>query len=466
MDGYMQIAQTNFPEGTPFWTLLYYFHGNPPLLSILHHVNDEVSGSIRLLFFEFLLPVLHAGSMLFFSTALRGFKLRIPSFLTALLFLNPLIFLYFRYPFYSCLLFFLNAVVLSLLSGLKEKPLRIFGIAAIFSIESLLRTCYSPYLLFLLVLFLMHEWNWKRVGLLGLFFLPTLVWQHKNYLIVGKFTSSTWTGMNLARGHLPWNVHNQTVDFIPTFSMPNRYFELLSDDPRVAEKKIETNWYLSQNNLNHAVIPVVSDLYMESMRKEFSLTWSLNTLLNGVLILFKSPANYQHIRQHIQDETGFQFQGWNPDFWEPFGLQDRDYNYLFLVSKSWDPDSTRFHAWKRVSLYTIVYPFLLFFFGFRFRKLHKQWRAVFMMTVFFTLLYSSADVLEANRMRMEYEVFFYFLLAVFLNRKSVPSLKKKVIPPSLCCSGFEITNSEARNGILASELQIRKSRYSLDSGKG
>lgn len=425
MDGYMQIAQTNFPEGTPFWTLLYYFHGNPPLLSILHHINDELSGLGRPMFFEFLLPVLHAGSMLFFTAALRGFNLRIPSFLTVLLFLNPLIFLYFRYPFYSCLLFFLNSVVLFLLSGLKEKPIRIFGIAAIFSIESLLRTSYSPYLLFLLVLFLLPHWNWKRVGLLALVFLPVIGWQFKNYLIVGRFTSSTWTGMNLARGHLPWNVHNQTVDFIPTFSMPDRYFELLSDDPRVAEKKKETNWYLSQNNLNHAVMPVVSDLYMESIRKEFSLSWSLNTMLNGVLILFKSPANYQHLRQHVKDETGITIQRWNPDFWEPLGLQDRDYNYLFLVSNNWDPDSTRFKAWKRISLYTIVYPFLLFFFGFRFRKLPKEWRAVFLMTAFFTLLYSSADVLEANRMRMEYEVFFYFLLVVFLNRKSVPSLKQK-----------------------------------------
>jgi hypothetical protein len=272
-------------------------------------------------------------------------------------------------------------------------------------------------------MFLLPKWNWKRVGLLALVFLPVIGWQFKNYAIVGRFTSSTWTGMNLARGHLPWNVHNQTIVFIPTFSMPDRYFELLSGDPLVAEKKMETNWDLSQNNLNHAVIPVISDLYMESIRKEFSLSWSLNTVLNGVLILFKSPDNYQHIRQHIQDEAGIQFQGWNPDFWEPLGLHDRDYNYLFLVSKSWDPESTRFQVWKRISLYTIVYLFLLFFFGFRFRKLPKEWRAVFLMTLFFTLLYSSADVLEANRMRMEYEVFFYFLLAVFLNRKSVPSLK-------------------------------------------
>ncbi len=423
IDGYMQIAQTNFPEGTPFSKLLYYFHGNPPLLSVLHYINDQLSGSSRPLFFEFLLPVLHASSFLFFTAALRGFKLRIPSFLTVLLFLNPLLFLYFRYPFYSCLLFFLNALVLFLLSGLKDKPSQIFGIAAIFSIESLLRTSYSPYLLFLLVLFLLPKWNWKRVRLLALVFLPVIVWQFKNYVIVGRFTSSTWTGMNLARGHLPWNVHNQTVDFIPTFSMPDRYFELLSGDPRVAEKKKEINWYLSQNNLNHAVIPVISDLYMESIRKEFSLSWSLNTMLNGVLILFKSPANYQHIRQHIQDEAGIQFQGWNPDFWEPLGLHDRDYNYLFLVSKDWDPDSTRFQAWKRISLYTIVYLFLLFFFGFRFRKLPREWRAVYLMTVFFTILYSSADVLEANRMRMEYEVFFYFLLVVFFNRKSSLSLK-------------------------------------------
>jgi hypothetical protein len=419
MDGYMQISQTNFPKTTPFWEMLFFFHGNPPLLSVTHHFAQILFPSDPVIFFDLFLPILHAGAFLLFRSALVRFGILRFRWIPIILFVNPLIFIYFRYPFYSCLLFFLNTLVLFLLSGLKQKPTTIYWIASVFSIQCLLRASYSPLILIPFILYLAGPIHWRKTAWIVLLFIPPLTVQTKNYFLVGKFTSSTWTGMNLARGHLPWNVHNALVEFIPTFSMPDKYFELLKNEPRVAACTKETNYYLSQNNLNHSVIPVISDLYSESIKKEFSFTWSLNTVLNGFLILFKSPANYAHLRQHIKEETGFEFKGWNPDFWEPLGLQDRDYNYLFFQNSAWDPEGYRWMAVRRISLYTVIYPFLLFYFGRRYWKSGKEIKAIYFLTVFFTIVYMSVDVLEANRMRMEFEVFFYFFALLFVNEKFV-----------------------------------------------
>jgi len=414
MDYYMQIVQTNFDKGTPFWEMLYHFHGNPPLLSIIHHIAQSLLGFKAYAFFDILLPGLHAGSFLIFRAALGRFSIRVPLIVQCLIFLNPLIFIYFRYPFYSSFLFFLNSFLLYCFAVYRKNQSVIFLIAAIFSVESLLRTSYSPILLSLLSVWLLQGFSLRKLCWICLLFILPFAWQFKNYLLVGKFTSSTWVGMNLARGHLPWNVHPNTIDFVPTFSMPDRYFEILHDEPRVRSCMGEKNYYLSQNNLNHRVMPVLSDLYLESMKESFSFSWSANTVLNGFLILFKSPANYEHLLRHISMEYKCKIEGWKPDIWEPFGLKDRDYMYLFFVDSAWDPAGTRWEAWKRLSVYTFLYTFLLVYFGWNFRKLEKSEKVIYGMTLFFTLVYITADVMEANRMRMEYEVFFYFLTVKFL----------------------------------------------------
>jgi len=424
MSGYMQIAQTNFPENTPFWEMLYYFHGNPPLLSILHHFAELAFGKEYFWFFDILLPILHLGSCLFFKAALENFKIKIHGFWLALLFLNPLIFIYFRYPFYACILFFLNSIFLFILSKREEKPKVIYWLAGLLSIEALLRSSYSSFLLLAFLLWLLPNFNWKSTTWMLLIMMPPFLWQLKNHHLVGKFTSSTWIGMNLARCHLPWHVHNDLVDFVAPFSLPNQYFEILKDEPRIKASLKEKNYYLSQNNLNHSAIPVISDLYLESIKRNFSLSWSANSVINGFIILFKSPGNYEHLRNHLSKEGYGIFQKWNLDFWEPIGFQDKRHPwYLFFKSMAWDPDFERLKAFKNITIYTILYPFLLIWFGFKFRKLDKNLKAIYILTLFFTLLYASVDIFEANRMRMEYEVFFYFLLLRFISEKRTAKIQ-------------------------------------------
>jgi hypothetical protein len=424
LDGYSQLVQEMFPKGLPFWEMLYHFHGNPPLLSILHHWAEVLFSKKSYLFFDLLLPVLHAASFLFFRVALNNSRLKFHILWIGFLFCNPLIFIYFRYPFYCTFLFFLNSALVFFLTRLRDKPGSVIGIVSIFSAECLLRASYFPFLFLILSIWLLPRYSIKNIAIAFIIMLPPILWQFKNQILVGKFTSSTWIGMNLARCHMPWQIHNDLVAFLPPFSKPNEYFELLSDDPKIGLARQEQNYFLSQNNLNHIAIPRISDLYLESMRKEFSFTWSLNTFLNGFLVVFKSPANYEHMQNHLSMAGYWSSSPINPDFFEPIGYNDHQFWYQFFESSDWDPEFERRKAFARITFYTLFYPFLLIWFGFKIRTLSKEEKVIYFLTCLFTLLYALTDIFEANRMRMEYEVFFYFL--AFRLFSTVRKLKPKM----------------------------------------
>lgn len=407
---YSQIVQNQFPKGTPFWEMLLNFHGNPPLLSVFHHWAMEIFPSRPALFFEILLPVFHATSFLSFEKALKGFSLKINPLWPIILFINPLIFIYFRYPFYTSFLFFLSSVLLFLISQLKKKPESIIGIALLLSTGALLRSSWVPLLLFPFVVWLSPSKSWKTRILILICFLPPLVWQIKNYRLINQFTSSSWLGINLARGHLPWKVHSHPVDFIQPFSLPNDYLEIVKAEPGIKETEANQNFYLSQNNLNHKSIPVISSLYLESIFDQFSLTWSLNTFMNGFLIYFQSPANEEHILDHLKDAGYESIPYFHSDWLDPRLFKDPNLWYLFLVSDRWDPDSSWIQAFRRITVYTLLYPILLGIFLIRFHILTREIKAIFILTLFFTGIYTTLDVSECNRMRMEIECLFYFLI--------------------------------------------------------
>jgi len=413
---YPQIVQNQFPAGTPFWEMLFYFHGNPPLLSLIHKIAESLFGSKSYLFFDLVLPWLHVCSFFFFKSAISNFGLKVRSIWSLILFLNPLIFIYFKYPFYSTFLFFTNAWLLYLFSKLKFEPKLIFGIASLFSIACLLRASYLPMVIFPFLVWLSSEKNIRTIFILFLILLPPLSWQFKNYVIVGKFSSSSWIGMNVARCHKPWYVHNQLVDFIPPFSSPASYFKLLGKEPQIKKVKAEKNYYLSQNNLNNSVIPIVSDLYYQSMLKDFSPIWSFNSFLNGLIYFGKSPANFNHLLDVKEGKWMNKLPPFCKDFFDWTGKRHEPFVALFVVNGAWDLASSRAELLSQITIYTLFYPFLLFFFSFYFFKMSKTEKAIFILTAFFFFVYCTVDVFEANRMRFEIEVFFYFLAILFFKK--------------------------------------------------
>ncbi len=421
MPEYMQIVQTNFPVGTPFWPMLFHFHGNPPLLSVVHFLATSIFPFQPALFFDISLPLLHVLAYSWFCRGLKSHQIVVSDWIPAILFLNPLLFLYFRYPFYSTFILVLCTALVLVLAKARSSNKSMVLLVILLAVGALFRTTWLPWFGLLIPFFIWNNHGWKTATVVFFIILVPLAWQTKNYLLVGKFTSSTWIGINLARAHMPWQVHNDWIGFIPPFSKPGRYFEILTDDSLIQNNKKETNPYLNANNLNHSVIPHISDRYLRAIRSDFSWTWSLNSWLNGVLILFKSPAIEPHVLQHLSQE-GYPDFGLNYDIWHPFGKGDEQPWRQFFVSESWDPGWIRLHAVKNLSIYTLVYPFLLIWMGFRFRKLSKEVRIIYALTLFFTLVYSAADIFESNRMRMEYEPFFYFLVCLFISqqRKNEP----------------------------------------------
>jgi hypothetical protein len=61
------LVQNFYPNDSNFWKQLFYFHGNPPLLSVLHYLADKIDDNSGRSAFDFIFPVIHAASFVFFK---------------------------------------------------------------------------------------------------------------------------------------------------------------------------------------------------------------------------------------------------------------------------------------------------------------------------------------------------------------------------------------------------------------
>ncbi len=143
IDHYWQLANSTLLESDPLGTI-FFFHGNPPLLSILFWFLGLFSLTDKYVILNILLPIFHSVSFLVFYFCLKnaqvGKWLRLIS--SAIVFLNPLMFIYFLYPFYSTFIFISSlAIIYALVSPISlEKRLLIITVALSFS--SLMRASY------------------------------------------------------------------------------------------------------------------------------------------------------------------------------------------------------------------------------------------------------------------------------------------------------------------------------------
>ena len=414
VEGHLQLAQTHSAPGTSVLQSIWWFHGNPPLLSAIHALASGLVPGRALLFFQLLLPFLHAASFLLFVMGIRRRGLLFPTWLVCILFLNPLIFIYFRYPFYTCFLFFASCLVWVLLASHAKNPWNTtYRIAWILGVASLLRASWHP-LLFLpgLYFLLPKPLNWRYIKLL-LPFVPVLLWMGKNQALVGRFTTSTWLGINLYRTHHAWDQHRFPIDFLPVFSKPDSAFALLVSDKEVQNCRNETRPPLCKNNMNHSLIPVLADRYLESLVAQFSATWSAQAMLNGFLFFFQSPGYANHISLTTHKADGVKSSFLNPDWLDPILRNSPKYIVRFWGNKGFDPGQTRLRVWNRVSIYTLVYPFLLVWFLVNRKLLPVADRVLLSWLIAFCALYISVDVLEANRMRMEVEPWFWAFGVMF-----------------------------------------------------
>ncbi len=202
-----------------FWPSVWYFHANPPGLSIFHYVADKVSLGHKYTFFEILFPFLHFISLFLFYRVLQFINIKYCKIVTFVLFFNPLIFIYFKYPFNSTIIFVTSCLLLFVLfSPSISKNRKLIYVTLILSFNSFTRASWH---VFVIALFLIPFWysaarKYVVVSLL-LFAVPLGVYL-KNYFLFGKFTSSSWSGFNFARIHIPEKAPHKTISKIHVFT--------------------------------------------------------------------------------------------------------------------------------------------------------------------------------------------------------------------------------------------------------
>ncbi len=419
IDGHQQLIF--LPEtGGDFWKAVFYQHGNPPGLSLLFHLCRWLGGGDPYRTLTVVMPLLHAGSLAAFYFGCQRFNLSVPGWVYGLLFLNPLLFLYFKYPFYCTFLFFTACCLIYLLSRLKH--LGLGGLALVVglvSLNSLMRTSWHiAFAAVLAVVILGLSQVRYRWWLLLILVLPLSVYV-KNYALYGVFSSSSWMGANIANTHLPWPPKpepQRTLGTTPPNGLVAEYAGLYNEnDPRIhAYKDV---FYLNQGKWNDIRYLVISEGYGQEVKERFTWRWSANAVLMGYFLSMRSPASYFLLSK---ERGGITLAGkpiWNYDWLCP---TYRHYSGRFFFGFIDMPELYhQYKPWEWVTFlttYAVAWLAILILFGFSFLKLPATYRIMYLIMGISLSIFIVIDNAESERMRMEVEPFFYFFALVVVSR--------------------------------------------------
>lgn len=384
-----------------FFSSLIYFHEIPPLLSIIHYGAEVISFGHRYLFFALLLPLLHSLCFLLFSNVIHQLNFKYDKLFLAIIFLNPAVFIYFRFPFYSTFLFVQSILFLFVLIGNFSSNKKLIFITVLLVIAALERSSYNLLIVILLLLPFILKASKRTIFICLVLLLIPFSLYLKNYVLFGKFTSSTLTGMYF-HGHIDKNIPGSKIKKIGICRPVAYYKDFINEnDPMVIRYKHVP--ILNQNDMNNIRYLQVSDEYLKEFKENFDLFYSIKYVSLGIIRYMSSPsADYKYLNTYL-DNNSFKL----------YDLFDLPNIQLKNETKTVIP----------FSLYLFVYPFILIFLLFYFRKLTFVVRYILLYTIFFSILYAAIDPAESMRMRFEIEPFFYFLLLFVLANYKV--LKNK-----------------------------------------
>lgn len=395
IDSYFQVMPSAF-MAEDFWGGLLYFHAFPPLLSVIHWLMGLVTGGQPNLGYHLLLPLLHAGSSLLFYRILKETSLP-PLWRKAaslVIFLNPLFFIYFLYPFYSAYLFCSSLVLLYALVVPMGRDRRFLMAAGVFSFNGLLRASYPPVLILLLLAPLVRGVRGRSLLLALLLVAAPLGVSVKNWVLFDAFAPSTWSGFNSWR-HIPLGAETQFGSRFPRTDV-----ESYRNSPIWPRVEQESEAYdhghpiLHTGNINDYRLIVPARIFMEDAIGQFDFRWSLEYGIVGIWRLLESPASetYNHLeqlRQQIEPARDL------------FDLPNYEVPYWGQIP---------------ISVYTVVYPLAVLFLLFRFHRLAFGTRYLLAFVMLYSFLYAGVDNEEAMRMRFELEPLFLFLTLGVLDR--------------------------------------------------
>lgn len=400
IDHYFQVLPRALMASDPGGSL-FYFHAFPPLLTAILWVMDLLSGGDRYTALQCLLPLLHAGSFLLVHHSLkRGAPGLGPGLRGAgcgLFFLNPLLFIYFLYPFYATYLFFSASLLLYALTVPMTRERRLLIAAGVLCVNGLMRASFHPVLILAFLAPLAWRARGRAVLLAGLMLTAPLGLAVKNWVLFDTFGSSTWMGFNLwqhmppdKEGRLEFNAPPPQVE---PYRM-SRMWPLIEAESRAYD---HGHPVLHTGGINDHRLIVPARIAREDVLRHFDWGRSFLYGVVGVTRLLESPADYD-----TQLDPIVRHFPWIKDF--------------FDLPNVWVFDWPDGHGVARVSLYSAVYLPVVLFLLYRFRSLSFGHRWLLVYVVLFSFIYAAVDNGEAMRMRFELEPVFLFLTLTVLAR--------------------------------------------------
>jgi len=310
--------------------------------------------------------------------------------------LNPLWFIYFKYPFYSTFLFAIVAGWLFVHFCQPNKSKRLIQVALLLSLACLFRSSWHLFLITGFTLWYVYKTDLKaKLIALCFLLLPFSVYL-KNYVLFGTFSGTTWSAMNWANGnHIPCK---EGVAAIPAFSPISSYYNALPA-LKVTSSQFKDVPQLQGGNIHDARITEVNKAYKAKLDSCFNIKHNLSIWLKeGLFHYLESPAEYSFL--YKGNHEGKVTQGIikaNFPITDVFDLPN--YKRLGKSGKGLE---------LNLSLYTIIYPLIIFILLWQIKQLSWGERFFLVVLLFYSGAYSFIDFIESNRMRVEIEPLWYF----------------------------------------------------------
>ncbi len=393
IDNYWQLPDLEILNADPFNTL-FFLHSNPPLLSFIFWFLDYSTNGNKYFAFNLILPILHVISFNLFTLSLSNLRAdkKISRIFTVLFFINPLIFIYFLYPFYPTFIFFSSTVMIYAITLNCSIEKKLLYLTATLSFNSLIRASYHIVIVLFFIFPFFLKANKKTKAICILILLLPLSIYTKNYILYDFFSTSSWLGLNIAN-HIPLDAQHKVISKYPRYSPLSTY----KNQPQLwsiiesKSKKYNYHQSLNKNDFNNYRYIVIARLFLEDVRNNYNLLYSVRYALDGVMKFFESPADYYHFLSSVSDS---------------FFLKD-----IFDL-----PDIKIYQRELDLSWYYFFYILTILYYSVKFKELDFSLRYLFIYLCVFTFLYILVDNRESMRMRFEIEPIYMFLFVLMLSR--------------------------------------------------
>ena len=406
---------------------VWYDHAQPPLFNILLGIVIKLSGAHAPFVFASIFKLVSLTNALLICIILKRLTNHryIPIIFSLIYLLSPATLIFECELFYTSFISMLLLISFFFLINIQQKPGwgNSIGFFLSLVVVCLTRSLYHLFWLTLVAVLILYCFRKKRIfnKLLLCSFIAVLVtagWYLKNYFVFGKFSTSTWIGMNFSRNvfHDNETRDSSRIEAYAPFSKVSVYRSFISG---AAEKKyagLDDRDLLNESkndsfiNANHIGYIEVSEKYMKAC-KQYIKTHPMAYLQNVIqscLIFFAPATRYSLTEQQAKKIRAY-------DIVYSFNLSH------FAEGKQQRRVALLISAIPKVIIYMFV--FFVFFRQAIKNRFISSWNLFLVLTIAFVFVVSSLlEHYENMRFRYEAEPLFLLLagqvVGMFLNKKN------------------------------------------------